>query len=634
MAPSFAGPLPAAPAPAAAAPVDPRRPKGPRFVALDGMRGLMCFYVAIYHLKIVGAGNLALDYFLVLSGFILAHRYLRPDKPLAFGTFAVHRVARLYPLHVYSLVVFAVAYPLVLGVAQKQPDGPVYTFAQQLTLTHCVGLNPNGLTWNLPSWSISVEFWVNLLFFALVTARTLSFPLLASALACGALVYVRSGDPDVHYVNYFGFLNAGMLRGWACFTLGILSHRLYGRIEGRAQLGAAPLAVLQALSLAGIAWFVFSPKDGTPRLEFLGAPFFALSVALLALDRGLPARVVGLFAPIGTISYSIYLNHYFVLLVLLALGSKLEWSQNGVLAVFLPVLLLYSAATYRWIEMPGQRLMRRIDPKRMMLVIRLVVVAALAAFAVDRLSDGAPPATPGDAGGEAKPKPAEAFTDFTLPASDEGVPGEGPLRRHDWFQDLWARFRAEWAAERDAKRGAIVFLGDSVTQGFRPDFLGHFPNLHLANRGLSGDTSRGMLLRLEEDVLALEPRGVVLLLGTNDIEDGAEPAMILRNLERIVAALRASDPSLPILICHVFPASATKARPAATIRAFNALIDEAFAGREGIRVLDTWSLFAGPDGDAKREEFEDLLHPNEAAYAKWAAALRPHLEAIDAGRWD
>ena len=115
---------------------------------------------------------------------------------------------------------------------------------------------------------------------------------------------------------------------------------------------------------------------------------------------------------------------------------------------------------------------------------------------------------------------------FTLPDTDEGLAGEGPIRRYDWFKNLWQKRRSEFAARAAQEHGAVVFLGDSITQGWGDRFQGDFGDLSVANRGISGDTTRGMLIRLDQDVLSLDPSGVVMLMGTNDLEEQAEPPTI------------------------------------------------------------------------------------------------------------
>lgn len=106
---------------------------------------------------------------------------------------------------------------------------------------------------------------------------------------------------------------------------------------------------------------------------------------------------------------------------------------------------------------------------------------------------------------------------FRLPDSDEGLPGQGPIRRYDWFRQLWQDRRAEFSQQVKANQRAVVFLGDSITQGWGPDCRNSFPGLRIANRGISGDTTRRMLIRLREDVLSLNPAAVVLLMGTSDL---------------------------------------------------------------------------------------------------------------------
>ena len=143
---------------------------------------------------------------------------------------------------------------------------------------------------------------------------------------------------------------------------------------------------------------------------------------------------------------------------------------------------------------------------------------------------------------------ADESAAFAIPDSDDGLPGAGPIRRYDWFKNLWKERRGAWAGRQAADKRALVFLGDSITQGFGDDFHGAFPGAKLANRGISGDTTRGMLLRLTDDCLALDPSGVVMLMGTNDLEEGAEPETIAANVKAIIAAIESKNPRTPIVI--------------------------------------------------------------------------------------
>lgn len=225
---------------------------------------------------------------------------------------------------------------------------------------------------------------------------------------------------------------------------------------------------------------------------------------------------------------------------------------------------------------------------------------------------------------ESKPADAPATSRFDVPATDDGLPGIGTIRRYDWFKKLWRERRTNWAARVEQDQHAIVFLGDSITQGWHDNFDNAFPELRAVNRGISGDTTRGVLVRLQEDVIALNPSAVVILIGTNDLEEkGNTPWMIASNFRLIIDALKKHNPTMPVIVCQVMPSSPEKNRPPHLIRRVNQLYQEAVADQPQVTMIETWKLFAGPQNDAPAELFPDLLHPNNAGYAKWAAALRP-----------
>jgi lysophospholipase L1-like esterase len=222
----------------------------------------------------------------------------------------------------------------------------------------------------------------------------------------------------------------------------------------------------------------------------------------------------------------------------------------------------------------------------------------------------------------AEPNSTAARGSLEIPATDDGLPGEGPIRRYDWFRNLWKERRTNWANRVQPDHHAVVMLGDSITQGWGEDFSAWFPGMKIANRGISGDTSRGVLIRLQGDVLDLEPEAVVLLIGTNDLEEKAEPETIAGNLKLILAELTRHNAKTPIILCQVLPSSASKKRPSDKIKRLNQLYAETVKGNAQVILLETWPLFANKEGDAIAAEFPDLLHPNMAGYAKWAAALR------------
>ena len=250
----------------------------------------------------------------------------------------------------------------------------------------------------------------------------------------------------------------------------------------------------------------------------------------------------------------------------------------------------------------------------------LTLSVAPAPFAVAQTAVAEKPGVEKNANDKnANDKPADGGS----PTFDESTPGVGPIRAEDWFVNAWRDRRATFAAQTGEKQHAIAFFGDSITQGWNDDFRGKFASLNVANRGISGDTSRGLLARLDADVLALNPSCVVLLIGTNDIGLYVSPTDVAANVRLILERIIAHDPKTPIILCEVMPAHATMRRPADLIRQLNELYLAIARDHHQVTVLDTYTLFANKEGDAKKEEFPDLLHPNDAGYEKWRAALWP-----------
>jgi lysophospholipase L1-like esterase len=220
----------------------------------------------------------------------------------------------------------------------------------------------------------------------------------------------------------------------------------------------------------------------------------------------------------------------------------------------------------------------------------------------------------------------------STPIYSSDVPGIGPIRAEDWFVKGWNERRSHFRELEPKQHGAIVFFGDSITQGWSDDFRGKFPKLNVANRGISGDTTRGLLARMDEDVLSLDPRAIVLLIGTNDIGIGLSPEDIAGNIKLLLKEISANNSKVPIVLCLVMPSSEKKDRPADKIQKLNKLLTEAVASNKQVTVVDTYKLFADAEGDAKLEEFPDLLHPNDAGYEKWRAALEPVLDKLGVSR--
>jgi lysophospholipase L1-like esterase/poly(3-hydroxybutyrate) depolymerase len=207
------------------------------------------------------------------------------------------------------------------------------------------------------------------------------------------------------------------------------------------------------------------------------------------------------------------------------------------------------------------------------------------------------------------------------------MPGAGPMQSGLWFRGLWKGKRGQWSKDVAKDQGAVVFFGDSITQGW-DSLAKDFPALKVANRGISGDTTRGLRARLKDDVLALKPKAVSILIGTNDLDQGAEPEVVAENLKAIVTELHAANPQMPIVISKVMPRGARPGKFPEKIVALNALYEAAFKNDPKVTFCDTWTLFDDGTGQCKKEEFPDMLHPNAAGYAKWTTALTPIFEKL------
>lgn len=210
--------------------------------------------------------------------------------------------------------------------------------------------------------------------------------------------------------------------------------------------------------------------------------------------------------------------------------------------------------------------------------------------------------------------------------SDEGLfPGKGPLQKADWFKKLWNDRRGRWKNEIEKDTGAVVFVGDSITQGWGT-LARDFPYLKVANRGISGDTTRQLRYRFKEDVISLKPTAIVLLIGTNDLGLGGNPEDAAENIKAILSQIKTDLPKTPVIVCKVMP---RQQQFAEKIKKLNALVDDFIKNDSNFIRCDTWSIFADENGGAKKEEFPDLLHPNAKGYEKWKLALEPIFEKLN-----
>ena len=174
-------------------------------------------------------------------------------------------------------------------------------------------------------------------------------------------------------------------------------------------------------------------------------------------------------------------------------------------------------------------------------------------------------------------------------------------------------------------KGRIVFMGDSITANWKLDKF--FPNKPYINRGISGQTSAQMLVRMFPDVIDLKPQVVVILAGINDVARATGPStanMIEENIEAMTEL--ASGHGIRVILCSITPVSdytttpQTKIRPPADILKLNGWI-KSYAARSGAIWVDYYSALVDEKGMLKDILSQDGLHPNERGYTVIAPIL-------------
>lgn len=180
--------------------------------------------------------------------------------------------------------------------------------------------------------------------------------------------------------------------------------------------------------------------------------------------------------------------------------------------------------------------------------------------------------------------------------------------------------------------GRVVFMGDSITDAWGRRYGVFFTGKPYVNRGISGQTTPQMLIRFRPDVIALKPKAVVILAGTNDIAGNTGP-MTLEDIEGNLTSMAelAKANGVKVVLASLLPVCdyirpQTDRRPPDKIIALNQWI-KSYAEKNGHVYLDYYSAMLDENKMFKKELTYDGLHPNEAGYAVMAPLAQ---KAIDA----
>jgi len=357
--------------------------KKPRLPALTGLRAFAALNLVFFHFSnpkdfgwlapVVDNGYSSVSFFLLLSGFILAYNYSdrAAQGEMRIGQFWLARFSRLYPVYLFSLVVSLG----MLALEFHAHRGLVFATGMILTLTLLQGWSPTLSTfWNTPAWTMSTEAFFYMVFpmvvrwkrpRKLVWLLALLASLWLAGMLCPALYTWLHPDGALHPDRYS---NGWWIRALKftppphlpSFLFGVALADLHSRlaITSRWRL---------PLGLAGVAsiYLVLSHGEKVPYVflhDGLMMPLFGLAILGLAGENIL-SRFFGFlpFVLLGEASYCLYLLH-FNLWTLIHDSGVLQ--KTGLIRLdpwFSYLLLVLGAVmTMKWLEKPGQRLIRRL----------------------------------------------------------------------------------------------------------------------------------------------------------------------------------------------------------------------------------------------------------------------------------
>ena len=320
--------------------------------ALTSLRGIVALWVMSYHLVglspvpiadpigLTSIGYLGVDFFFVLSGFILAATYGRwfvgGFEAHDYLRFLVRRVGRMFPLHM-AVILICVAVAWAAG----NPYSPVQV-AEELTLVHrWPGVHAIFRSINGPAWSISSEWLANILlpqFAALTLVTGTRVAVLVGCVAISslaALVACNSGSLDLSLAN----TSAPTIRCFTEFAIGMLLHRWIA-------IQAPRWAPLAALVASGAVSMTFRQPAAL-------VPAMVATIYVVVANRAAADRILGGGIPywLGEVSFSIYLVH-----IPIVTTAAVLFPHNvvGYMGLSIVATLTISAASYRWIEVPGR----------------------------------------------------------------------------------------------------------------------------------------------------------------------------------------------------------------------------------------------------------------------------------------
>ncbi|WP_438265535.1 SGNH/GDSL hydrolase family protein [Cellulophaga lytica] len=189
----------------------------------------------------------------------------------------------------------------------------------------------------------------------------------------------------------------------------------------------------------------------------------------------------------------------------------------------------------------------------------------------------------------------------------------------DWANlNKYKKANKELNTTTPTNNNRVVFMGNSITEGWSNAMPSFFENKNYINRGISGQTTPQMLIRFRQDVINLKPKVVVILAGTNDIAGNTGPTTLdeITNNIKSMAELAITN-NIKVIICSTLPAFdypwSPNKEPNIKIPALNKKL-KTYAKENNLIYLDYFSAMATTENGLQKEHSGDGVHPNKKGY--------------------
>ena len=199
--------------------------------------------------------------------------------------------------------------------------------------------------------------------------------------------------------------------------------------------------------------------------------------------------------------------------------------------------------------------------------------------------------------------------------------------------DKWMARHEGFLAEAKEIDPQVVFVGDSITDGWRTDgrsvWEERIAPLNAANFGIDGDRTQHVLWRIEHGEFdKVKPKVIVLMIGTNNTPKGRNTAQeVIEGVIEVVQRLRRKLPGTKILLLGIFPRGQKGEPIRDELKEINGAISKLDDGK-AVKYLDIGSKFLEKDGTLPTDIMPDLLHPNKKGYEIWADAIEETLKRM------